>query len=59
MPTEEPFVGFARCGGGDAVTCQRYCSTAGGHNNPNSRRNGDISDDSIQDLDGGNFPRWA
>lgn len=41
------------------ATSQRYCSTVGDHNNPNSRRNGDISDDSIRDLDGGNFPRWA
>lgn len=42
-----------------AATSQRYCSTVGSHNNPNSRRNGDISDDSIRDLDAGNFPRWA
>lgn len=42
-----------------AATFRRHCSKAGDHNNPSSRHNGDTSDDSIRDLDGGNFPRWA
>lgn len=42
-----------------AATFQRHCRTTGDRNNPSSRHNGDISDGSTRDLDGGNFPRWA
>lgn len=42
-----------------AATFQRHCKTAGDRNNPSSRHNGEISDGSTRDLDGGNFRRWA